>query len=130
MLLDRDTHTHNHPHGHTHKQVEHNIRYDDIEGAEVDEGAGVVAAVRLPVSMHVWSAEGGLHLGLGETDDPQITLKVNMQLRKLNSQLSHITPGSRNFTMQSCMILFQSSPVTIRNSTVMALPAVEKLACL
>lgn len=33
-------------------------------------------------------------------------------------------------TMQSCMILFQSSPVTIRKRTVIALPAVEKLACL
>lgn len=35
-----------------------------------------------------------------------------------------------HLTMQSCMILFQSSPVTIRKRTVMALPAVEKLACL
>ena len=60
------TYTHNHPHGHTHKQVEHNIRYDDIEGAEVDESASVVAAVRLPVSMHVWGAERGLHLGWGD----------------------------------------------------------------
>ena len=33
-------------------------------------------------------------------------------------------------TIQSCMILFQSSPVTMRKRTVMALPAVEKLACL
>lgn len=37
---------------------------------------------------------------------------------------------SANLTMQSCMILFQSSPVTIRKRTVIALPAVEKLACL
>lgn len=36
----------------------------------------------------------------------------------------------QSLTMQSCMILFQSSPVTIRNSTVMAFPAVEKFACL
>lgn len=35
-----------------------------------------------------------------------------------------------HLTMQSCMILFQSSPVTIRKRTVIALPAVEKLACL
>lgn len=34
------------------------------------------------------------------------------------------------FTIQSCIILFQSSPVTIRNSTVIALPAEEKFACL
>lgn len=33
-------------------------------------------------------------------------------------------------TMQSCMILFQSSPVTMRKRTAIALPAVEKLACL
>lgn len=33
-------------------------------------------------------------------------------------------------TIQSCIILFQSSPVTILNSTVMALPADEKFACL
>jgi len=32
--------------------------------------------------------------------------------------------------MQSCMILFQSSPVTIRNRTVTAFGAVAKLACM
>lgn len=41
----------------------------------------------------------------------------------VNIQAAHLT-------MQSCMILFQSSPVTMRKRTVMALPAVEKLACL
>lgn len=48
---------------------------------------------------------------------------------------SHLSMGkctvpAAHLTMQSCMILFQSSPVTIRKRTVIALPAVEKLACL
>ena len=131
------TRTRTRTHGRTHEQVEHNVRYDDIEGTEVDEGAGVVAAVRLPVSMHVRGAERGLHLGVGGGGGGgQIThvntRKVNRRLRKLRSIPGRVKVDKtqRDVTMQSCMILFQSSPVTMRNSTVMALPAVEKLACL
>lgn len=43
---------------------------------------------------------------------------------------SHTVSDEEMFTIQSCIILFQSSPVTIRNSTVIALPAEEKFACL
>lgn len=43
---------------------------------------------------------------------------------------SFVYGPAAHLTMQSCMILFQSSPVTIRKRTVIALPAVEKLACL
>lgn len=45
-------------------------------------------------------------------------------------RLIGIIIDKKMFTIQSCIILFQSSPVTIRNSTVMALPAEEKFACL
>ena len=41
-----------------------------------------------------------------------------------------IMPLTNVITMQSCMILFQSSPVTMRNSKTMAFSAVWKLACL
>lgn len=44
--------------------------------------------------------------------------------------LAYFISGSIVFTMQSCIILFQSSPVTILKSTVIALPADEKFACL
>lgn len=46
----------------TYKQVEHNVSYDDIEGAEVNERSSIVATVCLPVSMFVGGAEGGLDL--------------------------------------------------------------------
>lgn len=47
----------------THEQVEHDVGDDDVEGAEVNEGASIVAAVRLPVAMLVRRAERRLHLG-------------------------------------------------------------------
>lgn len=47
----------------TYEQVEHDVSDDDIEGAKVNEGASIVAAVRFPVAMFVRSAEWRLHLG-------------------------------------------------------------------
>lgn len=46
----------------TNKKVEHDVGYDDVEGAEVDEGAGIVAAVSLPIAVLIRSAEWSLHL--------------------------------------------------------------------
>lgn len=70
----------------THEQVEHDVSDDDIKGAEVDEGAGVIAAVRLPITMFVWGAERRLHLGshgdkqTNTTHGAQDTLLNNTQL--------------------------------------------------
>lgn len=46
----------------TYEQVEHDVGYDDVKWAEVDECSSIVATVRFPVSMFVWSAERSLHL--------------------------------------------------------------------
>lgn len=46
----------------TNKQVQHDVGDDDVEGAEVDKGAGIVATVCLPVAMLVWCAEWRLYL--------------------------------------------------------------------
>lgn len=46
----------------TNEQVQHDVGDDDVERAEVDKGAGVVATVRLPVAVLVWGAERSLYL--------------------------------------------------------------------
>lgn len=63
------------------------------------------------------------------------TIKSSYCTEMASETTSHLSMGkctgpAAHLTMQSCMILFQSSPVTIRKRTVIALPAVEKLACL
>lgn len=71
----------------THKQVEHDVSDDDIKGAEVDEGAGVIAAVRLPVTMFVWGAERRLHLGI--TADKQTNTTHGAKDTLLNNSQLH-----------------------------------------
>lgn len=46
----------------TNEQIQHDVGDDDVEGAEVDKGTGVVATVCLPVAMLVWRAEWRLYL--------------------------------------------------------------------
>lgn len=46
----------------TNEQVQHDVGDDDVERAEVNKGAGVVATVRLPVAVLVWCAERRLYL--------------------------------------------------------------------
>lgn len=63
------------------------------------------------------------------------TIKSSYCTEMAPETTSHLSMGkctgpAAHLTMQSCMILFQSSPVTIRKRTVIAFPAVEKLACL
>lgn len=171
----------------TNEQVQHDVGDDDVERAEVDEGAGVVATIRLPVAVLVWCAERRLYLqnqsgkhklntgnpesragptwkeflkdlvghlffpchiiiidhgncqwqmGFSGSDmhaklDTLLALGCRTaagNLKVLNLEWAH--RDNCWLTMQSCIILFQSSPVTMRNSTTMAFPAVEKFACL
>lgn len=51
----------------TYKQVEHDVGYDDIERAEIDECSSIVATVSFPVAMFVWGAEWCLHLKIENT---------------------------------------------------------------
>lgn len=47
---------------HTNEQVQHDVGNDDVERAEVNKGADVVATVCLPVAVLVWCAEWRLYL--------------------------------------------------------------------
>lgn len=64
------------------------------------------------------------------TQKEQKKMREPVKLPQSVSQQSSPGVQKGGATIQSCMILFQSSPVTMRNRSVMPLVAVWKLACL
>lgn len=62
MVTEMSTHCIRTQKTRTYEQVEHDVGYDDVKGAEVDERSSVVPTVGFPVSMLVWGAERSLNL--------------------------------------------------------------------
>lgn len=84
--------------------------YNDIEGTEKDPSSIVISAITFPVRF----SSGWPAIFLNSK------LKFNISVMK---QLI-----VRTWSIQSCIILFQSSPVTIRKSVITALNPVSKFA--